>query len=66
VSLDPSNILGSFFQLLSESGSSSDPYYSNSGNDQPPFYLDPSTNLFQNVYGGGGSYSYQVIYRDFR
>ena len=63
VSLDPSDILGSFFQLLSQSGSSSDPYYSSSVIDRPPFYLDPSTNLLQGVVGGGGSYSFQVIER---
>ena len=57
VSLDSSDILGSFFQLLSNPGPSGGSSY-----DRPPFYLDPSTNLFQNNFGGsgGGTYSQQV------
>ncbi len=54
MSLDSSDILGSFFQLLSQAGSSQSSTY-----DPPPFYLDPSTNLFQNFVGGDGTYTFK-------
>ena len=51
MSLDPTDILGTFFQLLSEASSSS------SSQSGLPFYLDSSKNLFQNTNNASGSVS---------